>query len=355
MTRHLFVLTTVIAVGLVATASAVTLNEVARFDIDTATIGSNPAVVTWNGSRLYAAGWNASGMAAPISIVEITNGTAIGLQTATYGTDFGVLTAENNRGYSGLDISGGTIAAAADPVGATIPEGISVYGLGGGAALWAKSQRGGSGVGFDPGFGGVDSGVGHTTFGSGRRALQNSGTGADIYTSANGMIINGTGTGTFWRDMDFAPNGDIWLREGNNVIQGVRNGGNSLSATNLVADEPEADFVPLQTLAYMDGAVGGDLVIYNDREVPNVGQVFTDVVKVIDPAGVVQPLNLNLLAPVMDGVGAYDFSWDGSSGTLAISDFANRNIHIFGVVPEPGSVSLLVLGLLVVLGMQRKT
>ncbi len=359
MFRFLTMALTVVCVGL--QAQAITLQEIARFDVDgtadpmgNAYIGTNPASVAWDGRTLYVAGFNNGPTTADVSIVAITNGTATGLQTATYGARFGVLTAATLRGYSGLDISGNSVAAAADTTGGSIPEGIAAFDLAGTPA-WTKAARGGSGVGFDPGFASADAGVGWTTFGSGRRALQDTAGGADIYTTANGMIINGTGTGTFWRDMNFSPNGDIWLREGNNVIQGVRSGGNSLSATNLVVDEPEADFVNLQTIAYMDGVQGGDLVIYNDRESAADLQNPLDVLKIITPSGASVPVNLSLLAGVNTGNGAYDFSWDSATQTLAISDFANRNVHIFSVVPEPASLGLAALAGLCLLGIRRQS
>jgi hypothetical protein len=336
---------------LAAPTWGITLNEIARFDVATSSgianpefVGSNPAAVAWNGRELYIAGWNATGADADVKIVEITNALSLGQVAATYGAPFGSINSVNNRGYTGLDVDQNTLAAAADTVGGVIPEGIAVYDLDG-TQRWTVSARGGSGVGLDPGFGGVDSGVGWTTFGSGRRALQNTASGADIYTTADGMIINGANTGTFWRDMNFAPNGDIWLREGNNVISGIRSGGNALSATNLVVDEPEADGVPLQTIAYMAGTPDGDVVIYNDREVTSVGQNFADVIKFVQPDGTPVDPTVNLLGPVDTGVGAYDFSYDAATSTLAISDFANRNVHIFSVVPEPGTGILILFGI----------
>ena len=124
----------------------------------------------------------------------------------------------------------GTLASAFDN-GGSDPRGIEAYDTAG-SLLWSKEGRGGSGVGIDPGFGGADSGVAWTTFGSGRRALQDSATGADIYTGADGMVIF-TSEGTFWRDMDFDDaTGDVYLREGNNVIYWSRTGGNSTGSSS---------------------------------------------------------------------------------------------------------------------------
>ena len=49
---------------------------------------------------------------------------------------------------------------------------------------------------------------------------------------------------------------------------------------------------------------------------------------------------LGFAAPT--GNGAYDFSFDAATQTLAISDFANRQVHIFAV-PAPGAAVLLGL------------
>ena len=116
--------------------------------------------------------------------------------------------------------------------------------------------------------------------------------------------------------------------------------------STFVDPGPDADFVNLQNIAYMEGALGGDLVIYNDRSATSSGQSFTSVVKLIQPDGTSEALSLNLLAPIADGNGAYDFSWSNSADTLALLDFNNRNVHIFSVVPEPTSaLMMLVAGL----------
>ena len=152
---------------------------------------------------------------------------------------------------------------------ASDPRGIEAFDTAGNL-LWSKAARGGSGVGIDPGFGGVDSGVGWTTFGSGRRSLQDAATGADIYTGSDGLVIF-TAEGTFWRDMDFDDaTGDLWLREGNNVIHGVRTGGNSASMS-VPYNPADSDFVAIQNIAFC--AVGTDSVVfYNDRASTSGGQ-----------------------------------------------------------------------------------
>ena len=167
--------------------------------------------------------------------------------------------------------------------GSATPEGITGWDLAGNQ-LWAKSARGSSGVGIDPGFGGIDAGVGWTTFGSGRRSLQDSATGADIYTSSNGMIIN-AGNGTLWRDMDFdSLIGDIYMRKSNEVVRCQRVGGNAVFNCQVLSNSQFAPFVNIQNLAYV--RQGGDEVIFwNDRATTLGGQQFDLVVQAMTPQG----------------------------------------------------------------------
>ena len=319
-----------------AALAQLTLTELTVVDLDSTAnalnpefIGSNPSAVAWDGTDLYVAGFNNSNAAQNVGIVRVTD--ALGAQTL--GAAFGALNTPSFRGYSGLDVAGGSVFAAYDP-GGVDPNGIASYSPLG-AQNWAKSARGGSGVGVDPGFnsGVGGQGVGWTTFGSGRRALQNSANGADIFTTANGMIIL-AGSGTFWRDMEFDDaTGDVWLRKSNKIIRATRNGDNSIASATVVVDAPNADFVAQQNIAFA-ALPADDVLFYNDRSNTGAGQDFFTIVKAARADGSALSIDWGAFAPA-GGNGAYDFSWDAGSGTLALLDFQNRNCHIFSVTLDP--------------------
>lgn len=293
-------------------------------------IGNNPSAVAWNGTDLFLAGFNNQPVGSPGNVAIVRISAALS-GTPAFGASFGTLTAPGLRGYTGLDIDGSTLVASYDP-GSTANEGISAWDLNGNP-LWQRSARGGSGVGFDPGFGGVDAGVAWTTFGSGRRALQDSATGADIYTSGNGMIINPSG-GTFWRDMDFDDvTGDFYGRKGNLVITGERTGGNSLGNLRELASPTLAEFVAAQNIAVL--RTGPHVaVIWNDRPITAGTQRFFDVIRVTRADGTLDRPEWNGFT-AMDSSGAYDFSFDAASQTLAIMDFSLRQVHLFAVDVQP--------------------
>lgn len=341
-------------------ALGVTLREVARFDAAASAdssgnsyIGNNPSAVSWNGSQLYIAGFNSSGGAADTAIVEITNAGATGLVAAAFSSPFGVLSTPNLRGYSGLDLEGGVLAAAYDD-GAADPNGIQAFDASDNTQTWAKNARSGSGVAHDPGFGGIDSGVAWLTFGSGRRPLQNTSTGADIYTTADGMIITDFGE-TFWRDLDFDQStGDVYMRRSNDLLKATRTGGNSATVSMLVDNSSNGSFVAGQNLDFMATDLFGDVVIYNDRPATGAAN-FADVVKMIDSSGTPLLATFALLGGGVpaEGVGYYDFDFDAASQTLALLDFGNRNVHIFQVVPEPSSIAIAAAGVALLMGLRR--
>ena len=314
--------------------------------------GTNPAAVTTDGESIWVAGFN-GGSGSSAGIVKISDpwGTPAASFVASYATP-------GSRGFSGLayDPNAGVVLSAYDNGGAN-PNGVEGFDPVTNANMWSKNARGGSGVGDDPGYGGVDMGAGWATFGAGRRALQDSTTGADIYTTGDGMVT--FVDGTWWRDMDFnAATGDIWLREGNDVQAGIRTGGNACSAS-LVVDLTDAPYVNGQNIAYLDGAIGGDLVVYNDRYTSAGGQFWAFVTKVINPDGTAatvefvdaagDPLGLSFA----EGAAFYDYEWYAPTQELIVSDFSNRLVYRFSYVPEPASLTLLALGGVVALRRRR--
>lgn len=326
-------------------AADVVFSEIARFNVASAAIGSATSGVAWNGNRLFIAGYNSSGAAATVGIVEVTNANSTGIVNGTFGTVFGAFASTpSQRGYSGLDLLGATLAASYDS-GAAVANGIQNFSISTSNQLWGITARGSSGVAFDPGFGVNQDGAGTawTTIGSGRRILQNNLTGANIYTSADGMIIN-SGTGTNWRDIDFDPStGDIYSRRSNGIFQGVRSGANSLSAVNVLkATNAATDTINGQNLAFMSLGPNSNALIYNDRTSAAAGQSFLSVVQMMSTSGTALTTQFDFLSGLTpaNGSGYYSFDFDVASQTLAIADFSNRNVHIFAIVPEPSTVAL---------------
>lgn len=318
-----------------ALTAQVQLTELVTIDVSsTATmgnpqfIGSNPSAVAWDGTDLFLAGNNNSPTAGTVALVKVS--AALG-PTPVFGAAFGQQAAPSFRGFIGLDIGPNLLVASFDDGGSS-PAGISAWDAAGNN-LWFKSGRGSSGVGLDPGFNGVDVGTGWTTFGSGRRSLQDNATGADLYTSANGMIINPL-TSTFWRDMEFDDiTGDIWLRSSNKVIAATRTGGNSVTNARVVVDTTQADLTAFQNIAFVRTPEGA-VAIFNDRWQNTIGQLVQDVVRAVRPDGTLDTIDWGTFAP-LPGSGAYDFSYHAGSQTLAMSDFHNRRVTIFSVRVPP--------------------
>lgn len=358
-----FILVTLFLFSLSPHAVAVDFNEIARFDIsatstdldnpppDADDIGVNTVAMAWGGNKLYLAGYNNSASFGETSIIEVTNPTATGLVTPTYSAKFSTDGfTPGGRGFSGLALSpdGSQLAAAFDDGVADTPLGLQVFDTSNNTQTWAKANRGGSGVDFDPGFPGgnaaVGSGVAYVeSFGSGRRALQDSATGADIWDGTDGMIWipNAGVSNNFTRDIAFDPDtGDMFVRSRNDVFFAERSGDNTTNQANnsLLFDLADGPFVNYQHIAFLDTNSDGDLLILNDRSSGGIGQDFFTVTKLIDTAGVEQTPNFTFL-PNADsspfnpalGAGWYDYDFDSASQTLALLDVSSRFVHIFSV------------------------
>ncbi|MCR9244199.1 MAG: hypothetical protein NXI31_04150 [bacterium] len=288
-------------------------------------IGANPSAVAWNGTDLWVAGFNNAAGTNSTAIVKVSNA----LTTPAFGATFGVVPATpSSRGYSGLDIEGSRLVSAHD-FGTNTPDGISQWDLNGNNN-WMKDGRGSSGAAFDPGFVGVvDPGTAWMTFSVGRRLLQDNTTGADLYTTANGMIVN-AGSGTLWRDLDFDPlTGDIYLRRSNEIVKCERIAGNTVINNQVLVSAVPAAFVNQQNLEFVQHG-GEQLIFWNDRASQNGGQLFESVIRCHRPDGTFLEIDFGTFTAAA-GAAAYDFSYDEQSGTLAISDFSGRAVYIFAV------------------------
>ncbi|MFM7205740.1 MAG: hypothetical protein ACKO4T_03600, partial [Planctomycetaceae bacterium] len=196
---------------LAAVQAQVTLTEIKRFNLDTITsatiadgsanpryVGNSVNSVAWNGSRLFVAGFVNSALAGYENqgIIEILNTGSTGVVTSgnvQYGNRFGFFPGINQRGYTGISLSGSRVYASLD-LGSAFPAstapGMAGYDVSGTnpVQLWALNNvRGSVHVATDPGYvvsgssqGG--GGVAWGTFGSGStsRILSNPANGAYI-------------------------------------------------------------------------------------------------------------------------------------------------------------------------------
>ncbi|MFM9010389.1 MAG: hypothetical protein ACKON8_05825, partial [Planctomycetota bacterium] len=362
-----------------------TLTELTRFNLDAITsatntdgslnsryVGNSVNSVAWNGSRLFVAGFVNSGLGGDYDnegIIEIANTSSTGVITSgnvTYGSRFGFFPGVNQRGYTGLTLSGNNLYASLDlgtAYPASVAPGMAGYDISGTtpAPLWALNNvRGSVHVAMDPGYVGSGSsqggsGVAWGTFGSGStsRILNNASTGASIYT---GTATGTTAQGLQWRlaspampqfarslafDRD---TGDVYGRTGNWVTKAVRTGTNSANTPIALWSTFTGSSVLGQNIAFMSNTTNGDLVMFNERSDSSYPQTFTQAINLIDTNGAAQSINWNVLTGTTSGyttvtkTGWYDFAFDPATQTLAIAQPQEYRVSIFKIgSPAPST------------------
>ncbi len=361
-----------------ATGQTLSVYERVRFNVASTSnnlnpnyIGSYPSAIAWSGSAVYVAGVNSTGTTGASAITEIVNPLATpGLGVVpTFSPSFGLRPATaNTRGYTGLAVNGGVLAASWDN-GTTTPattDGMQAFATADRALLWTGTLSGRQmgGVAFDPGYvvGGVSqggAGVAGLVYSSGRRPLFDVATGTNIYNTTSGspiagMVINTAPLNTEWRDVDFDPaTGDIYSRNANNVARGTRTGPNALAGNAqafLVNNANNGGATAGQNLSFMGGIVdpagsfSGSAVIWNDRPASassSGASVFTNAIRLTATDGTPVGITWNTLfgATPANGNGWYDFGYDSATRTLAVMDFQNRAVSIFDLDVDLVTVS----------------
>ena len=305
-------------------------------------VGNNLSAIAWSGTDLYIGGYNQAGNGANTGIAKITDATG----NQSFGNAFGTLATANSRGITSLAYKNGKLAAALDN-GAGSGDSVRTFDNSGNLS-WRigtsanDSSRRGDGVAFDPGLngGGTNQGVAYLSIGSGRRHVLNDTTGAYINGQNAGGILNTTST--TWRDVTFDSNGDLYARESNRITKSVRTGDNTFATQVFLGGLATASAVDNENIEIMAYSANKYLIV-NDRTSTAGGQAFGTVIKIFDTAGNLQTINwhgFDLSAAA--GNGAYDFSYNSTTGILAVSDFANRQVYLFSV-PAPGAASVLGL------------
>ncbi len=340
---------------------------------DEDTVIGGITAVAWNGERLFIAGAELSGGPQDLSVVEVTNAaTAEGQVDATYGTAFATTFTPGFRAFTGLDIKDETLLVTHDD-GTSFETGFRIYDVSTETPTLVGDAtiRGSVGPSFDPGFNGDGAGAAFTEFGSNQtkgRGLADPETGEILIEIADGMVFANTdpdqNPGLFEtnRDIDFAPNGDMYIRHNNFLDRAVRNGPNSIESVTRIDDGlPQADFQLGQNVGYLSIQGGQDVVIFNSR--PGGTISFEDSIQMVAPDGSPSDAVIELLPGFTPGdfSGLYDFDYDPVTQTLAISDIGGflepgnpdslfRGVYLFiTIVPgdndEDGDVDAFDLGI----------
>lgn len=345
-------------------------------------LGNNPAVVTSDGTYAYIAGYSGEAAAREIGILKLN---LLDPAVDTFVLPGGAQTVNQFRYYGGVVVKDGVLYALCDrPDGTTaktnvraidtttgllVPTFDGDFGNGDGIVYEpaAMTNLATGGLAFDPGVGGIDSGLSLLAFSRGRRALLDITDGLTWYDLSDGMLaIDNTGAcavseSTAWRDHVYDANGNLYSRHGNHVQVSYRTGPNTIGSYGHLTDEVTAAGAPLvgcgdgkpvqtkaapfiigQNVEFIPASSAGtdqDLVVFNDRPTASFGQNFVDSVKVITATGNLPAPAVNLLRgggepltttfDIPSGSAWYDFHYDAANDRLLVLDASNRNLLVF--------------------------
>lgn len=330
--------------GALATAASadITLTRIATLDFNGQITGDNITSVAWDGSTAYVGTYRNS--AGNVAITAADN--ALGSPTFRTFGDFAI---GAFLGYGGLHIHNGILAATVNP-NANASTNFAMYNAAAGTLIANAPAGVSTGAGGGPRTGSswdpINNAFVFTAFGSGRhRAVAPDG--SAVWTDAAGPFNFDSAWGTAWFDTDIDSAGNVYSREGFQIIKFTRTGPN----TYQTPFSPAMNLLPQYNASAGDNSIGLNLqiledfgvILWNDR-LFTVNQLLENTVKAIDLDGA--PVTINFANSPSDFLNNayFDFSYDAASRTLAIAEFSSNRVYIYNVTPEPTTLSLMLLG-----------
>lgn len=325
----------------------------------------NPGSIAAYGDTLYVG--TLSGASSQITQIDNPLG------SATIG---GVLTgslAPAGNGYVSLDTDGTTVVAATNNAGSS--DLLQVFDAATSALRYASNpadlpgdaKTRIDGAAIDP----ITGNVWVTAFGSGLPTVLDANSATDVSDDPTNLF-SGSPSGTAWRDLNFGPTGNLYLRSTNGVVAGIRNGASvddfttieSLGATAGLSQIAGGDNSTLQdsfqsalNIELLPASFTGteDLIITNTRNPLLTVTPFADQVlafeadagfdganpATLDDAGVAAAISFvdvdgtTPFTTAGSDTGVYDFSFDPVNEVLYVSDNVNGEVYVFGELIIP--------------------
>lgn len=333
--------TIVALAGLTAAASAqsITLERINTVDLS-GNINGQAASVAWNGTDLYVGEYaNALGLAGVVKVADAT--------TAPAFSRFGDQVTQGARGVFGLDINGDQLAVLHQTTGGTSTDAGRVWDISGTPSIAYTSVAGVDvngigGIAFDP----INGGAFVAQFGGG--FFRQFGPAGAIWTNGGAMSgpFNFDGAwGTAYRGADMDDQGNIYAREGDQLVKFTRTGANTLmgpfDSSMILNGQMSASTGDNTNGQGVEVADDFGVVFYNDRTNGAGGQSVEDVLKVVGTDGTAYTLNFANSAADFLTNAWLDFSYDPATQTLAVSNWSSNRVNIYRVTPTPGALGVL--------------